>query len=69
MTAVLLFLGILVGLIFIGMPIAFALLFSAIGIMMATDSFDTQIVVQNAIGGADNFILMAVPFSFWLANS
>ncbi|TGV10323.1 TRAP transporter large permease subunit [Alcaligenaceae bacterium 429] len=62
MTAVLLFLGILVGLIFIGMPIAFALLFSAIGIMMATDSFDTQIVVQNAIGGADNFILMAVPF-------
>ncbi|MGO3892291.1 MAG: TRAP transporter large permease [Paenalcaligenes sp.] len=62
MTAVLLFLGILVGLIFIGMPIAFALLFSAIGIMMATDSFDAQIVVQNAIGGADNFILMAVPF-------
>lgn len=62
MTAVLLFLAILVGLIVIGMPIAFALLFSAIGIMLATDSFDTQIVVQNAIGGADNFILMAVPF-------
>lgn len=58
----LIFLGILLTLIVIGMPIAFALLFAGIGIMLQLDQFDAQIVVQNAIGGADNFVLMAVPF-------
>ncbi len=58
----LIFLGILLGMIAIGMPIAFALLFAGIGIMLQLDQFDAQIVVQNAIGGADNFVLMAVPF-------
>jgi tripartite ATP-independent transporter DctM subunit len=58
----LIFLGILIGLIVVGMPIAFALLFSGVGIMLQLDQFDPQIVVQNAIGGADNFVLMAVPF-------
>lgn len=58
----LVFLGILLVLIAIGMPIAFALLFAGIGIMLQLDQFDAQIVVQNAIGGADNFVLMAVPF-------
>lgn len=56
------FLGILLLLIAAGMPIAFALLFAAIGLMLQMGQFDSQIVVQNAIGGADNFVLMAVPF-------
>ena len=61
MTA-LLFLGTLLGLIAVGMPIAFALLFAGVAIMLQMGQFDAQIVVQNAIGGADNFVLMAVPF-------
>jgi len=56
------FLGVLLGAIAVGMPIAFALLFSGIGIMLLLGQFDPQIVVQNTIGGADNFVLMAVPF-------
>ncbi|MCX7240651.1 MAG: TRAP transporter large permease subunit [Burkholderiales bacterium] len=58
----LIFLGTLLGLIAIGMPIAFALLFSGIAIMLQLGQFDAQIVAQNTIGGADNFVLMAVPF-------
>ena len=61
MTA-LIFLGTLLGAIAIGMPIAFALLASGIAIMLVLGQFDAQIVVQNTIGGADNFVLMAVPF-------
>lgn len=56
------FLATLLGAIAIGMPIAFALLFSGIAIMLVLGQFDSQIVVQNTIGGADNFVLMAVPF-------
>ncbi|MEO8838892.1 MAG: TRAP transporter large permease subunit [Herbaspirillum sp.] len=56
------FLGILLLLIAVGMPIAFALMFAGIGIMLQLGQFDSQIVVQNAISGADNFVLMAVPF-------
>jgi tripartite ATP-independent transporter DctM subunit len=56
------FLGSLLALIALGMPIAFALLLSGVAIMLQLDQFDSQIVVQNAIGGADNFVLMAVPF-------
>ena len=61
MTA-LIFLGTLLGLIAVGMPIAFALLFAGVAIMLQMGQFDAQIVVQNAIGGADNFVLMAVTF-------
>ena len=57
-----LFLIVLLALIVLGMPIAFALLFSGVAIMLQMGQFDSQIVVQNAIGGADNFVLMAVPF-------
>lgn len=56
------FLAVLLVLIALGMPIAFALLFSGVAVMFQMDQFDSQIVVQNAIGGADNFVLMAVPF-------
>jgi len=56
------FLATLLALIAIGMPIAFALLLSGVALMLQLGQFDSQIVVQNAIGGADNFVLMAVPF-------
>lgn len=56
------FLGSLLGLIGLGMPIAFALMFAGVALMLLTGQFDAQIVVQNAIAGADNFVLMAVPF-------
>ena len=56
------FLATLLVLIALGMPIAFALLLSGVAVMLQLDQFDSQIVVQNAIGGADNFVLMAVPF-------
>jgi tripartite ATP-independent transporter DctM subunit len=38
-----------------------------VALMLHLDSFDTQIVSQNLINGADNFPLMAVPF-FMLAG-
>ncbi|QEA13914.1 TRAP transporter large permease [Comamonas flocculans] len=52
----------LLTLIALGVPIAFALMFSGIALMLVTGQFDSQVVVQNAIAGADNFVLMAVPF-------
>ncbi|MBE7523053.1 MAG: TRAP transporter large permease subunit [Burkholderiales bacterium] len=61
MTAVV-FLATLLGLIALGLPIAFALMFAGVALMLVTGQFDAQIVVQNAISGADNFVLMAVPF-------
>ncbi len=46
----------------IGMPIAFALLVAGVALMLLLGQFQPQAMVQNAIGGADNFVLMAVPF-------
>jgi tripartite ATP-independent transporter DctM subunit len=51
----------------LGMPIAFALIVCALAMMLYTGNFDSQIVAQNLINGADSFILMAVPF-FMLAG-
>jgi tripartite ATP-independent transporter DctM subunit len=51
----------------LGMPLAFSLLVSGVALMLHMDAFDTQIVSQNLINGADNFPLMAVPF-FMLAG-
>ncbi|CAM5785820.1 TRAP transporter large permease subunit [Castellaniella caeni] len=56
------FLAALLGLIAIGLPIAFALMFAGVALMLLTGQFDAQTVVQNAVAGADNFVLMAVPF-------
>jgi tripartite ATP-independent transporter DctM subunit len=47
--------------------LAFSLLVSGVALMLHLDNFDTQIVSQNLINGADNFPLMAVPF-FMLAG-
>jgi TRAP-type transport system large permease protein len=51
----------------LGMPLAFSLLVSGVALMLHLGQFDSQIVSQNLISGADNFPLMAVPF-FMLAG-
>jgi tripartite ATP-independent transporter DctM subunit len=56
------FLGSLLGAMALGMPIAFALLICGVALMTHMDIFDTQILAQNLINGADNFPLLAVPF-------
>lgn len=61
------FLLVLLGLIALGMPIAFALLLSALAMMFQLDFFDTQILAQNLLSGANSFTLMAVPL-FMLAG-
>jgi TRAP-type transport system large permease protein len=56
------FLGSLVFLMVLGMPIAFALILTGVALMIHLDFFDAQLVAQNLLSGADNFPLMAVPF-------
>eukprot|EP01042_Synura_sphagnicola_P027314 gene27314-35278_t len=51
----------------LGMPIAMALLVCGVALMLQLGTFDSQILAQNLIGGADSFPLMAVPF-FMLAG-
>lgn len=56
------FLGTLILLMALGMPIAFALLLTGVALMFHLDFYDAQLVAQNLLAGADNFPLMAVPF-------
>lgn len=56
------FLGSLLAAMALGMPIAFALLVCGAALMFFMDQFDAQILAQNVISGADNYVLMAVPF-------
>lgn len=51
----------------IGVPIAFALILCGVALMLHLDMFDAQIVAQTMVNGADNYVLMAVPF-FLLAG-
>ena len=64
---VLIFLGGLLGAMALGIPIAYALLASGVGLMWHLDLFDSQALAQNFINGADSFPLLAVPF-FMLAG-
>ena len=57
----------LLGAMALGMPIAFALIVCGVALMHSLNIFDSQIVAQNIINGADSFPLMAVPF-FMLAG-
>src|SRR5580765_8756177 len=57
----------LLGAMALGMPIAFALIVCGVALMYQLDIFDSQIVAQNIINGADSFPLMAIPF-FMLAG-
>lgn len=52
----------LLGAMALGTPIAFALLICAVAMMIQMDNFDTQILAQNLMEGANNYPLMAVPF-------
>lgn len=52
----------LAGFMFLGMPIAFALILTGVTLMWHLDFFDAQLIAQNLINGADSFPLMAVPF-------
>ena len=61
------FLGSLLGAMALGVPIAFALLLCGVALMWHLDLFDTQILAQNLVSGADSFPLLAVPF-FMLAG-
>lgn len=56
------FVASLIAVMALGMPIAFALLFSGVALMLYMDIFDTQILAQNLINGADSFPMMAIPF-------
>jgi TRAP-type transport system large permease protein len=64
---VFIFVGALLAAMAFGMPIAYALLFSGLALMVHLDLFDAQILAQNVINGADSFPLLAVPF-FMLAG-
>jgi tripartite ATP-independent transporter DctM subunit len=64
---VFIFLGSLLGAMALGIPIAYALLASGLALMLHLDLFDSQILAQNVINGADSFPLLAVPF-FMLAG-
>ncbi|RBW70678.1 TRAP transporter large permease [Bacillus taeanensis] len=57
-----LFVGSLIGVMALGVPIALALLASSVVLMIYLDIFDSQIVAQYLINGADSFALLAVPF-------
>lgn len=61
------FIGSLLGVMALGVPIAYALLLSGVALMWHLDIFDAQILAQNVINGADSFPLLAVPF-FMLAG-
>ena len=61
------FLFALLGAMALGAPISFALLICGVALMVQMDNFDTQIIAQNLLEGANNYPLMAVPF-FMLAG-
>ena len=64
---IVIFLGSLLLAMAIGVPISFALLASGAALMVQMDMFDSQILAQNLIEGANSFPLLAVPF-FMLAG-
>lgn len=56
------FLVLLLAALAVGVPIAFSLLLSALGLMIYIDMYNATILSQNLIKGAQNFTLLAVPF-------
>jgi len=56
------FLGTLLGCIFLGIPVAFSLLLCGLALMFQLDMVDFQIMTQYLITGADSFPLLAIPF-------
>ena len=58
----LIFVGSLLGAMAIGVPVAFALMFCGVILMTYMGMFNSQIIAQNMIAGADTFTLLAIPF-------
>jgi TRAP-type transport system large permease protein len=57
----------LIGAMALGLPIAYSLLVSGVALMWHMNIFDSQILAQNLLEGANSFPLLAVPF-FMLAG-
>ncbi len=57
-----LFLGVLIGSILLGLPVAFALLLAAMALMLQMGLFSADILAQSLINGVDSFPLLAIPF-------
>ena len=57
-----LFLAVLFFGIFVGLPIAFALLLASIALMIQLDTFSSDILAQGLVNGVDSFPLLAIPF-------
>ncbi|KQW26313.1 L-dehydroascorbate transporter large permease subunit [Rhizobium sp. Root274] len=57
-----LFLGVLFVAILAGLPVAFALLLSAMALMLHVGTFSPDILAQGLINGVDSFPLLAIPF-------
>ena len=58
----LIFIVSLLGAMAIGVPVAFALIFCGVVLMSYMGMFNTQIIAQNMLIGADTFTLLAIPF-------
>ena len=56
------FLGVLFAFLFAGVPVAAAMLVAASVVLASLGLFDTQVLAENIINGANNFALMAIPF-------
>jgi len=56
------FLVALMGAMAIGMPVAFSLIVCGIALMAWLGIYDSQIVAQKILDGADSFVLLAIPF-------
>ena len=61
------FLAVLLSVMALGTPIAFTLLICSVALMIQMNNFETQIIAQNLMEGANSYPLMAVPF-FMLAG-
>ena len=59
---IVIFLGVLLAGIVIGLPIAYVPVLVGVALMFQIDFFNAQIVSQNMILGIDNFLLLAIPF-------
>ncbi|NBJ71613.1 MULTISPECIES: TRAP transporter large permease [Clostridia] len=49
-------------LILLGAPIAFAMMISGVVMMLGMGIFDTVVIAENLVSGANDFALMAIPF-------
>lgn len=58
----LLFLGSLFFLLFLGVPVAISMILSASIMLIELDMFDVQLITENFVMGTNNFPLMAIPF-------